>query len=295
MAASEVLTGIDLQVADIADAMSLSMEAGWNQTAEDWHHFITQGRVHGLRNEQGRLVASAAALPYDGPFGFISMVLVTADHRRRGLATSLVEQCIAGLSADGLVPVLDATAAGAEVYRQQGFLPQFSFVRWQGEAQGYEAIDSDSNGCAREAGMKSPQLAAPTAQALEAMVALDTDVTGAGRSALLTDFISRAGTYSVMAGAGQGFAMIRRGQRAWQAGPVVADNEAGALDLIRQLLDRVRGTVFIDVLSAWKGIATFLFAHGFSVQRSFTRMAHQHVQPFGDPTRQFAVAGPEFG
>jgi GNAT superfamily N-acetyltransferase len=260
--------------------MLLSTEAGWNQTEEDWEHFIAHGRVHGLRDAEGRLVASAAELPFDGPFGFISMVLVTADYRRRGLATALVERCIAGLQEGGRTPVLDATAAGAEVYRKQGFLPQFAFDRWEGVAGG--------------AGAGAPS--SPTGSGtLAGMVALDADVAGAGRSALIADFAARKDTRAVVSGAVDGYGLVRRGRRAWQAGPVLAGSEAEALDLIRRLLDRVGGMLFIDVPAAWKGIGAWLSAQGFSIQRSFTRMAHQRAHPFGDPRRLFAVAGPEFG
>lgn len=284
MAASEALSGVDLGRADIASAILLSTEAGWNQTEEDWEHFVARGRVHGLRNARGRLVASAAELPFDGPFGFISMVLVTPDYRRRGLATTLVDRCIAGLRASGRTPVLDATAAGAEVYRRQGFLPQFTFDRWEGVAEGIQT--------GGQAGVTASPLAP---DALAGAIALDADVAGAGRDALIADFAARKDTHAVVSGAVDGYGLVRRGRRAWQAGPVLAGSEAGALDLIRRLFDRVGGTLFIDVLSAWKGIGAWLSAQGFSIQRSFTRMAHQRAQPFGDPRRLFAVAGPEFG
>lgn len=280
MAASEALSGIRLEPGDGAVAIALSAEAGWNQTEADWEHFIAHGRVHGLRNGEGRLVASAAELPFDGPFGFISMVLVTPDYRRRGLATALVERCIAGLRDEGRTPVLDATAAGAEVYRHQGFLPQFTFDRWEGVAGG------------EEAGAAAPEVAP---ERLAEMVALDAQVNGAGRGALIAGFVGREETRAVACEAGDGYGLVRRGRRAWQAGPVLAGSEAGALDLIRRLIGSIGGTVFIDVLSAWRGIGAWLRAQGFSIQRSFTRMAHERAQPFGDPRRLFAVAGPEFG
>lgn len=278
MAASEALSGVDLARADIASAMLLSTEAGWNQMEEDWDHFITHGRVHGLRNANGRLVASAAELPFEGPFGFISMVLVTPDYRRRGLATGLVDRCIDGLRADGRTPVLDATAAGAEVYRRQGFLPQFTFDRWEGVAGGGEAGDKPSS-----------------VDTLADITAFDAAVAGVSRGRLIADFVGRKDTHAVVSGAVDGYGLVRRGRRAWQAGPVLANSEAGALDLIRRLFDRVGGPLFIDVLSEWKDIAAWLSTRGFSIQRSFTRMAHQRTQPFGDPGRLFAVAGPEFG
>ena len=51
---------------------------------------------------------------------WISMVLVAGTHRRRGLATRLLHRCIADVTAAGLVPVLDATPAGAKVYAPLG-------------------------------------------------------------------------------------------------------------------------------------------------------------------------------
>ena len=70
----------------------LSDEAGWNQNAADWAVFFKYGTVLGFAIADG-LVATAAALPYGDAFGWISMVLVTAEWRRRGLATRLTAAC----------------------------------------------------------------------------------------------------------------------------------------------------------------------------------------------------------
>ncbi len=274
MAASETVAIERLAVTDVEGGVALSTEAGWNQTEEDWRHFIDHGHAFGVRDPSGRLVASAAALPYDGPFGFVSMVLVTPDWRRKGLATTLVDRCVDVLQARGLVPVLDATAAGAQVYGRQGFVGQFGFDRWQG------SIDSDAT------------VAAVSAADIP-VAALDAAASGAGRAGLMADFQVRAGTRVV--GDAGGFAMIRTGRRARQAGPVVADSEDRALDLVGQLFTAAHGSVFIDVPSAWHRIGAWLRGRGFEIQRSFTRMALGRSEPFGRPDRLFAVAGPEFG
>ena len=80
----------------------------------------------------GRVIATAAMLPYER-FAWISMVLVTAAHRRRGLATRLLHRCIADVKAAGLVPVLDATPAGATVYRRSDFAAAWGFARFASE------------------------------------------------------------------------------------------------------------------------------------------------------------------
>ena len=116
-----------LRPSEIADAQALVAEAGWNQTAADWQAFLDYGKVQAIR-AQGRVVATAATLPY-GAFGWISMVLVTAAFRRQGLAARLMRGAIDDLVDAGLVPVLDATPAGREVYRKLGFADTWGFAR----------------------------------------------------------------------------------------------------------------------------------------------------------------------
>lgn len=278
---SDSLHVVDLDQADVAAGMALSTEAGWNQTSQDWSHFIANGSAIGFRNQEGRLVASAAALPYGGAFGYVAMVLVTRDYRRRGLATQLVNRCIADLEWRGLTPVLDATDDGEKVYRKQGFLGQFAFDRWQG------VLDHEPHAATS---------ATPGSRKDNSRIAaLDKAAFGADRTALIDDFLSRTGTVCMMAGEGDGFAILRSGRRALQAGPVVAKSEAGALGLIESLLASASGNVFIDIPQVWRRIGAWLADRGFGVQRSFTRMALGRSETFGDPARLFAVAGPEFG
>src|ERR1700722_13617954 len=106
---------------DLAAALSLSTEAGWNQIAADWQIFLDLGSAVGIVGADGRLIATAATLPHAGRFAWISMVLVTAAQRRQGLARWLLRDCIERLTNRQLVPVLDATPAGRTVYSGLGF------------------------------------------------------------------------------------------------------------------------------------------------------------------------------
>jgi GNAT superfamily N-acetyltransferase len=275
MAVSEELQTVTLDSGDVDAGMALSSEAGWNQVGADWRLFIETGRAIGVRDAGGRLVGSAATLPYDGPFGFVGMVLVTETWRRRGVATRLVAECMLHLKGIGLIPALDATAAGEEVYRRQGFLPQFRFDRWEGTSPGRATTGADGADAAR-------------------LAALDAGAFGAARPRLIEDFLAREGT-RVFAEGGEAFAMVRRGRRAMQAGPVVAADENAALRLIERLCSAVGGALFIDVPRRWRQIGGWLERQGFGIQRSFARMALGRAEPFGDPARLFAVAGPEFG
>jgi GNAT superfamily N-acetyltransferase len=122
MAATEPIGIVELDVDDAQAGMVLSTEAGWNQNEADWRFFLSQGVVFGMR-DGARLVATAALLPYSAGNAWISMVLVTADFRRRGIATKLVDACLNAAARRGLTPWLDATPAGATVYEPLGFKP----------------------------------------------------------------------------------------------------------------------------------------------------------------------------
>src|SRR3954465_3432501 len=105
------------------EGLALSSEAHWNQNEADWRFFLTEGTVLGIRDGGGRLVASAALLPYAHGNAWISMVLVTESWRRRGLATKLVDTCLNVATTQRLTCWLDATPAGAGVYGPLGFTP----------------------------------------------------------------------------------------------------------------------------------------------------------------------------
>src|SRR3954454_13181115 len=121
MGGTDQLTVLQLGAEAAREGLVLSTEAHWNQNEADWRFFLTEGTVFGIRDGGGRLVASAALLPYSHGNAWISMVLVTESWRRRGLATKLVDACLERAAAQGLTPWLDATPAGATVYGPLGF------------------------------------------------------------------------------------------------------------------------------------------------------------------------------
>ena len=128
MAATEPIDIVELGVGDAQAGLVLSTEAGWNQNEADWRFFLGKGVVFGVR-DGARLVATAALLPYSAGNAWISMVLVTADFRRRGIATRLVDACLDAATRRGLTTWLDATPAGATVYGPLGFTPTLQLRR----------------------------------------------------------------------------------------------------------------------------------------------------------------------
>jgi GNAT superfamily N-acetyltransferase len=260
---------------DVEAALALSAEAGWNQAAPDWRLMLRIGHGYAVRDE-GRLVATALALPYPPAFGWVSMVLVHAPYRRRGLATRLVERATSALESAGLLPVLDATPAGAEVYGRLGFRPVAHLMRWRG------------TGGARETVVQEPDVA-------ERVRDLDCSAFGADRSAVLDDLCTRPAPVAALAADGRGYLLSRAGRTATQLGPLVARDATTAATLLAHGLDGLAGTVVVDVPEQARAVADQLAARGFGPERPFVRLALGRETIAGTPGLVHAIAGPELG
>src|SRR3954471_18458067 len=169
MAATEPIDIVALGVGDAQAGLVLSTEARWNQNEADWRFFLRRGVVFGER-ARVRLVATAALLPYSAGNAWISMVLVTADFRRRGIATKLVDACLDAAARRGLTTWLDATPAGATVYGPLGFTPTLQLRRLR-------LMKPPGTGASRPL----------SADHLDALAARDAGAMGFDRSTLLSE------------------------------------------------------------------------------------------------------------
>ncbi len=276
MAATEDVTDVLLGEADLNDALLLSDEARWNQTTDDWRIFVDHGECHGIR-ASGRLIASAAILPFGGGFGWVSMVLVTADWRRRGLASRLMTRCIEGMRSRGYASMLDATPEGALVYEHLGFKSKCGMARWRGR------------GCAPQDMLTAVRPRPVTTEILSG----DLIAFGGDRGYLIESFLNRPGTLAY--GDAQNFIIVREGRHASQIGPLVAQDEANAHELLRMALAVTSGPVILDVLDAGAALEPVLAQYGFEAFRSFKRMVLDRNSLPGTPATLLVAAGPEFG
>ena len=260
----------------LAGCLTLSRSAKWNQNEADWRVMLAIGRGWGITLGDGTLAAYTVVLPYGGKFAWISMVLVLPEHRRKGHATRLLRVAIAELQASRLTPVLDATPAGREVYRQEGFHDTWSFKRFARGAAGAAV-----NG----------QRAGPIVwrRALE----LDADAFGGDRQWLLRALQKRLPQCALAVP--EGFVLGREGREAHQVGPIVARDEATALALLEQALGTLSDPVYADVADHAPRLQQWLLERGFVVQRPFTRMVHGGGRAPGNDKLVWLVAGPELG
>jgi ribosomal protein S18 acetylase RimI-like enzyme len=270
-------TEVTLGPQHIAACFALSQAAHWNQNEADWRLMLELGRGWGLSLPDGTLVATTLALPY-GSFAWISMVLVHHDHRRQGHASRLLLLAIAHLRAGNLTPVLDATPAGREVYRQEGFRDTWTFKRFHKSGSG-RASAPLIRGVARSAGGFDS--------------GLDHEAFGADRTRLLRALQQRLP--QAARSLPNGFVLGRDGREAQQIGPLVARDEETAMALLQAALAAVPAPLYVDVVDHAPRLQQWLQAHGFVFQRPFTRMVHGGGRAPGNEKLVYLVAGPELG
>jgi len=280
---------IELQTRHLDAAFALSTEANWNQVIPDWKMMIGAGNAFAIVTPTGRLVATALTLPFGHEFGWISMVLVTKDRRKLGVATHLLNHCIESLESADLVPMLDATPAGENVYRPLGFIPQYRIQRWE--------TDSIETSTFLRAHLKSGRSVdgAVRRPALGEILTLDREIFGGNRSAILRAIYSRCDEIVCAPTEGSGFLLGREGRHAYQIGPVCAYSGDHCVDMLLAALSRLKGPIFIDVPNDKTVLIDLLKNMGFRSQRPFLRMAKSRSKPFGRPGHTFAIAGPELG
>jgi len=278
-----------LSASELDDANALVREAKWNQLTADWRAFIARGHVYAAQTPDGRIVATTATLPFDGGFAWISMVLVTGEYRRQGLATQLLRLAMADLAAAHLVPVLDATPDGRAVYRRLGYQDSWGFQRFMRKERRTDVPAAPASGVT---------IGPITEQDWNEACSYDAAAFGAERTGLLGDLRGRLPTAALVARRGGrivGLLLGRDGRIAAQLGPLIAEDDAIACALLGRAIDAMDGPLFVDLADAKTKVRGFLEACGFAAVRPFTRMLYGRSERFDDPRRTFAVMGPEFG
>ena len=177
-----------------------------------------------------------------------------------------------------MVAVLDATPAGENVYRPHGFVPHFSFQRWE-----HDAVET----------IKSSAMEGERFDTAEAGPVNDRDleIFGGPRRPVIESLVARSTEFSCLDKASNGFLLGRDGRVASQIGPLFADDEDCAVAMLDQALARLAGRVFIDVCDHQSGFIDRLKEYGFTPQRPFLRMAKGRTESFGVLSSMFRHGG----
>jgi ribosomal protein S18 acetylase RimI-like enzyme len=276
---------------DIEAGLRLCRASRWNQTACDWEIFLKlspDGCRVAVKN--GQVIGTVTTIRYENRFAWIGMVLVDPEERGHGVGSRLMSEAL-DLLKDMPSIRLDATPAGRGVYRRLDFVDEYHLSRME--------IAAEHQSPALQLDDVRPM----SKEDLPAIAKLDREVFGADRRILLEWMFESAPEYAWVSqerDRGQvriaGYMFGRHGFNYSHLGPVIADNQQGARQLISACLSRRIGKQFILDASLhtteWR---SWLESVGFKEQRPFIRM-YNKANPFpGMPLKQFAILGPEFG
>ena len=275
----------NLTAADLEDALRLSVQAGWNQTAADWRRILDLSPLGCFAGRLGgRLVATSTVVTYGSAPGWIGMVLVDEVCRGRGHGGAILARAVEhARSRCGDAFGLDATDLGRPVYLKSGFHDVAPVDRWEGAPAEVPCL-----GEVRELDRSS----------FDEVAALDRESCGADRSELLLHLLHEAGVSgwaTRLDGRLLGYGFLRPGRERWHFGPVVAEETGVFAAILTAASRRLAGARVLFDAPRDPGVTGLLEKAGLAVQRRLTRMTFGRPQALLLGDRVGALTAFEWG
>ncbi len=255
-----------LSPTDLDDCTRLAQDRDWPPERHKWGLLFEVGEVYGIDAPDGDGLAATTILTrYGHDHAVISMVLTASRYGRQGLAGKLMEHALR--EAGDRAVSLHATENGRPLYERLGFRTVGRVAKHTGVFRG------EPSGRTRPA----------TAADLDEILALDTEVFGTDRSALLRRMFGFGEQVRIAEG---GFGHAWRNDDEVVIGPVVARDQETAEALIGDLALHVGGVVRLDLDLAKDGLVRWAGEHGIGNPWTVSLMVRGGDLP-GDRSRQF--------
>lgn len=265
-----------MTTADVPAAHALSLLLKWPHRLDDWAMLqrVAEGFV---AEDNGRLVGTAFAC-LQGAYATIGLVIVSDEYQGQGIGRQLMEQALQACGS--ATAILNATLAGVPLYVSQGFVEFGRVHQHQGTVAPQPCPPLPAGTICREADQGDwPQL-----------LNLANAGSGLDRTRVLDDLRGVLERTVVLEQDGQlcAFAMQRPFGRGRVIGPVVAQNQQQAQQLIGTLLGQLAGEfVRLDVVADC-GLGDWLSAQGLAQVDSVAQMARGKA-PQASGVEQFAL------
>lgn len=270
--------------ADIPFGMRLKDQAGWNQVDDDWRRMLGLQPDGCFVAEKGGIAAGTVTFCRFGRVAWVAMMLVDQSFRGRGIGRALMSHALGELDSAGVHSIrLDATPLGRPLYDSLDFAAESKLARYLGVIPPAD---------------EPPGLnETPASDVLDAVAALDREVTGTDRGRLLRSLVEEQPEslhVTIDAGKVSGFVLARRGSRARRIGPCVADGRAGPR-LLGECQRRYAGEIVTMDIPTENAPAVALAASwGLGVTGELTRMG-RGPRVTEDLARLWSSSGPEKG
>ncbi|MFT4415787.1 GNAT family N-acetyltransferase [Fredinandcohnia humi] len=117
---TSILELFEFDKSDIRGLIELSASVGWDYDEYEIRTVMSSGRIVGHKTTEGKIVSSAAIIPYDNNVASIGMVIVSSEYRGLGLGKEVTQKCIDFATSDTSI-MLIATEKGKPLYEKMGF------------------------------------------------------------------------------------------------------------------------------------------------------------------------------
>ncbi len=282
-----------LTAKDVPFAMKLTQLAAWNQSEADWLNFISYEPKGCFLVEYQKIpAATGIALNYQHKLGWIGMVLVHPNMRRKGLGKAVMNRAISYLKDLGVDCIkLDATPMGRNLYLNLEFTDEYKLERLEGliwtENQSLTGPSESSN-------LRQMKL-----EDIKDVAEYDGEIFGVRRDEIINGLFMCLPKYSYVYKDGNkvmGYILCRKGTNAYHIGPWIAEDfQIGKL-LYNFIAKDIEGEkVFIDIIQSNNDVRDFLKSLGYTVKRDFVRMYRGVNKWPGKPWRIYSISGPEKG
>ncbi|MBW4050032.1 MAG: GNAT family N-acetyltransferase [Proteobacteria bacterium] len=230
------MTARRMQPEDLAEGLRLTQAESWSYRLEDWSFHFRLGNGWVACDAGGQVLGTALWWPYGEQFATVGLVVVDRHHQGKGIGLRLMNAVME--DAGGRSLQLVATRAGMRLYEQCGFREHGAICQYQGMATAATLP--------LQAG--TAILGAVTSTDLATIAHWDANAFGTDRTSVLAAVL--AGGEGVLAsrhGHLAGYALAREAGRGTTIGPVVAEDETLAIEMVARLLQRRSGIIRLDV------------------------------------------------
>ncbi|MBG9693015.1 GNAT family N-acetyltransferase [Lysinibacillus sp. fkY74-1] len=272
---------------DVLGLVELSTSVGWDYDEYEVRTVMASGKIYGHKNTVGKIVSSAAIIPYDTNLASIGMVIVNEDYRGLGLGKKATQKCIDSVSQNTSI-MLISTEDGKPLYERLGFSTVDSVHKYLSD----NYIPTNL--------FNHPQITLERykEEEIHKIIELDSAAFGDKRGELLLNRINQSKQCLVVKnqnGKIIGFGLSILGPENLLIGPIVAPNSQTAALIIDGLVINHQGKIRIDVPSSNDELMLFLEKSGFIKVSNPPIMIKNSIKMPYRNKELFAIAAQIFG
>ena len=278
-----------LTEADLEFAYKLNIGERWNDRKEDllrMYNYQPDGCF--IAEVKKKPVGHVFTVSY-GKLGWLGLLIVEAEYRRKGIATQLMNKAIDYLSQHGAQTIkLEAATHVSELYRKLGFIDEYGSLRL-------------SKTVKKPAPQKKDGSTAITKENINKIATFDKKYFGADRTKVLTSLFTENPQLCLASydkATIEGYLMCRKAENGYNLGPFVCnpENTQTAKNLLQAGMNSLGNTtLYVGVPETNKNAVDLLTGHGFT---QYSRSIRMRLGP--ELTNEkirgiFAIGGPMKG